>query len=809
MRINANFKKIVLLIILFLSISFANVININGSIRSVETGKPIIGATISIKNMPTVTMSDSLGRFTIRDTINKRSFFNANSYVNSKRLSIKNSMLRWDQGLDIQKISIFSLNGRKLYSKKIGVGETSVKLPSIAKGIALLSIKIGNKNYNKKVIAGSNLSFDFNSDNKSKSLRTSDSLVVQFSHPDYILKEEKIKYSDKSLISYLSKSPTAEIFSQDTVHTYSVKIDEAVFDSLAKHAREEFFVPCTLSFNNRNVGVVGIRYQGSDFHMNLYFDENGKKDFVPKVSFKFKFNEYDINKRFHGLKRLILNAMDTDITCMRNSLSYSLFNDMGIHSCRTAYARLEINGKYEGLFLVLEPIDGEYLDKRFSGFGDGNLYKEVWPGNCTFQQALENLKTKEYVGNVNAILDFDSAVSEMNLSNFQNEIQKWTDLDYLLKFIAVDRAVIASDGIMTWYVAGKFFGNHNYYWYRENKMDGKFYLLPWDYDATFYAPDALHDIAGVPRWNEPPVDDIFTIFGDSEVMAPSKDNLIYLLGQTCWERYVDIASEFLNNQFSEENLVNKIEKWRDLIDEHLKNDPNIQGYYDWKNSVDVFIASIKSYRVRYEKLLEGPDTLTIPDVDLTPFDSYSGLWYDRDNNFEFTSDKVSLDYITAYASDSSVCKVELNKENPLSGSSDIKLTTCFFPTEGIWSEWAVFNFPMNKKSYDISNVKKIMVTAKANRTGTVRIAICSNAYPNPHGAKYGTFISVGSELKEFKIDPDLLFYPDWESQTDVKDEVMESCTGIDITPDAAFTETGDLLNPDTVVLHIDNIRFID
>lgn len=801
--------KILFFVLVLTAMLFAIPINVRGVIRSAETDLPINDVVISLKNYPSVAQSDSLGIFKIIDSLKNRLYINNNNSGISSKFYLNGNTLKWGKSIDLQEVSLFSLNGRRLFNHSVRDENRRMKFPELAKGVIVLSLRIGEKRYTKKFIPGTNISFSFDIKSRNNYKRqNSDSLTLLISHPDYITKEKRIRYDSKDFSVYLSQTPDAEIFSQKTVHTYSVNISEDVFDSLQKNAKAEFFVPCTLSFNGEAVGIVGVRYQGSDYHLDLYFDENGKNDVVPKVSFKFKFNEYDPNKRFYGLKRLIFNAMDTDPTCIRNSLSYSLFNDMGIHSCRTAYARLEINGKYEGLFLILEPIDGEFLDKRFSGYGDGNLYKEIWPGNSHRNNVLFNLKTKEYVGNINGMMEFDSTVREMTKENFTTEITNWTDLDYLLKFLAVDRAVIAIDGIMTWYIEGKFAGNHNYYWYEENMVGGKFYLLPWDYDATFYAPDGLFDIAGVPRWNEEPVSDTFTIYGESKVIAPSTDNLIYLLGQTCWERYVDIANEFLNNQFSKENLVKKIENWKSLIGPHLKDDPNISGYHEWQNAIDALSTSIDYYRGRFEKLLEGPDTLTIADPDLTPFNTYTGLWYERDNNFEFTTDPSPLPYVNAYGNEGTVCTIELNDTDALSGNRDVKLTTCFNPTDGNWSEWAVFSFYMNKSSYDISNVKRIAITAKANRAATVRVVVLSDAYPDPYGVKYGSFISVDTIPKVFKLDPDLMYYPDWDSQADVKNEVFLSCSGIDIIPDAAFLEMGELLSPDTVILNIDDIRFI-
>lgn len=805
------------LIVIFISSSYSAEVSISGLVKSSENSQPIPGAIISIKNSSVVFSTNNLGEFKFEENIPQRAISSKTQLLGNVRFNSGNNVLTWTRNVNVKSIKVFSLNGKSVFNFKNSENQAFVKLPKLASSILILRIKTDKKSVSMKMFPYQNMSLDLGlgEEKKQKQSRSfSDSITIQISHPNFITSEKRVTINNSHIDVYLSNSPTADIFSDDRVNTYSVTIDERIYDSLHLTAKEELYQACTLSFNGEPVGTVGIRFQGSGYHMNLYFDENGNK-LTPKVSFKFKFNKYDPLKRFFGLKKLILNAMDTDYSCLRNSLAYDLFNDVGIHACQTAFARLEINGKYEGLFLIIEPVDGEYLDKRFSGFGNGNLFKETWPGNTSNELALKHLKTKEYIGNVNRFLDFNKAVSEMNEDNFISEISKWIDLDNLLKFIAVDRAVVSSDGIMTWYVEGKFSGNHNYYWYEENKVNGKFHLLPWDYDCSFYASDAVHDLAGVPRWNEKPTGKEYTIFGDSKVIAPSEDNFIYLLGQTCWNRYVKIAEKFLNNQFSKDSLLNKIERIETLIEPHLRNDPNLKhdtnltGYETWQVAVERFKNSIDQYRGRFESLLEGPDTSTIPDPDLTPFDSYSGLWYEKNNNFEFKSNPTVLPNIYAYASESTVCEIELNTENPLSGNSDLKLSTYYYPTPGQWSEWAAYFLQMKNSSYDLTNTKKILITAKASKSTAVRLTLISDAYPNPHGAKYGITFNVDTVAEVCKLDPNFFYYPDWASQTDVKDEVLKTCTGFEITPEAACTDDGSLLDRDTSVLFIDDIRFIE
>ena len=64
---------------------------------------------------------------------------------------------------------------------------------------------------------------------------------------------------------------------------------------------------------------------------------------------------------------------------LREGVGYGLFRDAGVVAPRTAFAWLTVNGKPQGLFVVVEEIDDRFVAANFPDGGEGNLYKEVWP----------------------------------------------------------------------------------------------------------------------------------------------------------------------------------------------------------------------------------------------------------------------------------------------------------------------------------------------------------------------------------------------------------------------------------------------
>ena len=91
---------------------------------------------------------------------------------------------------------------------------------------------------------------------------------------------------------------------------------------------------------------------------------------VPKRSWRATLTDH-----FLGLARINLKAMYNDPSQMREALAWRSFAEAGVPASRHTYAKLTINGRYRGLFSVVEDVDRRYLSDRFGDADEGNLYK--------------------------------------------------------------------------------------------------------------------------------------------------------------------------------------------------------------------------------------------------------------------------------------------------------------------------------------------------------------------------------------------------------------------------------------------------
>jgi len=176
-----------------------------------------------------------------------------------------------------------------------------------------------------------------------------------------------------------------------------------------------------------------------------------------KLQFVISFNEVDPDARFHGLRKLMLDAPWYDRTLLHERLAFPLFRRLGLpYSCANN-ATLSINGEYYGVYANLERIDHEYLERNFED-ASGNLY-----------QGGAEIKTNEDVGDLADLTALQSATTVAQLDAL-------VDLDEAVEEWAAEAMLPAMDN----YWAGV---EINYYLY-DHPTRG-FVYLPYDLDISF------------------------------------------------------------------------------------------------------------------------------------------------------------------------------------------------------------------------------------------------------------------------------------------------------------------------------------
>mgnify|MGYP003367028783 CR=1 FL=1 len=259
------------------------------------------------------------------------------------------------------------------------------------------------------------------------------------------------------------------VFNKNKVTTVDIEIAEEDWADMLENASAEELKQADITVNGKKVENVAIRTKGN---LSLRSVVNSDSD---RYSLKIDFDYYDDTQSLYGLKKLNLNNNYSDSTLMREYISYELMEQMGLPTPAHSYMYVTVNGEERGLFLGVEAVDETFLANNY-GSNDGFLFKPDGTGSDLkyISDDIEDytgigLKTNE--GNINQ----SKLVEMLDAINNGGDIEKYIDVDEMLRYFAVNTALVNLDSYQ---------GNmkHNYYLYEQN---GVFSIIPWDYNMSF------------------------------------------------------------------------------------------------------------------------------------------------------------------------------------------------------------------------------------------------------------------------------------------------------------------------------------
>jgi hypothetical protein len=178
-----------------------------------------------------------------------------------------------------------------------------------------------------------------------------------------------------------------------------------------------------------------------------------------------------------------LNGEHNDVSILRTYLSQHLLRTAGLAAARTSYVKLYINNAYKGLYVNVEHLDDEFLDLRFPGQANGNLWKcnygadLTWLGtNPAYYAQVYELKTNKDSADYSALVHFIDVLNNTPASGFACAIQEVFDVDLFLRNIALEILMGQWDGYA--------YNKNNYFLY-QRESDGKIVFMSYDLDNTF------------------------------------------------------------------------------------------------------------------------------------------------------------------------------------------------------------------------------------------------------------------------------------------------------------------------------------
>jgi hypothetical protein len=135
-----------------------------------------------------------------------------------------------------------------------------------------------------------------------------------------------------------------------------------------------------------------------------------------KKQFLISFNEIDPNGRFHGVRKIVLDAPWYDPAALAERLGFSFMRRHGTFWSCANHAKLMLNGSYYGLYSNVERLDKEYLQRHFpDAEAEGNLYDGG--EELTTNETLNDVSRRDALfaaaddfATVDAMVDLDAAI---------------------------------------------------------------------------------------------------------------------------------------------------------------------------------------------------------------------------------------------------------------------------------------------------------------------------------------------------------------------------------------------------------------
>lgn len=410
------------------------------------------------------------------------------------------------------------------------------------------------------------------------------------------------------------------VYDQEKIRTYELIIKNNDLSKLDSDPAKEEYVEAALVFEGDTISPVGVRYKGS---IGAYAGCLSNPDWThpsgqktcEKLSMQIKINWNDRKERFFDLNKLQFHSQNYDKSQLRERLAYWLFGEMGIPTPRSVHARLLINNKYSGLYALTEEVDNRFAD-YFYKEGKGNIYKEVWPvkadGELQSDNAfIEALKTNEEEKNIGFIKEFGQAIAASTPANSKDVIKQYMNINEIMSYIVVDRAIRHDDGPFHWYCRDEKASscyNHNYYWF-EDKKNRKMHLIPWDMDGTFehIIQNANQITSIVDKWGAVSNNCLpFTRSSGTRQLSAACEKLT-----KAWvgfeQEYNATKTVLMNNYIDNNQLLSQMEIWAKQIEPFIIEADAIHNRYvtieankkttsvqAWQNATNTLRSQIKA-----------------------------------------------------------------------------------------------------------------------------------------------------------------------------------------------------------------------
>lgn len=274
---------------------------------------------------------------------------------------------------------------------------------------------------------------------------------------------------------------------------FAIELDPVAYKALQDRPRE--FVR----------GLVKVTFPGQpevaykDVGVHLKGGPGSFRKIDDRPAFNLSFDKFVAGQRFHGLEKVLLNNSVQDPSHVSEALCGWIFREAGSYAGRATNARVVLNGKDLGPFVVKEGLNDPFLRKLF-GSDAGDLYEGSFqdvdanlpvhygkkvkpptdPGDPELKKEYDAKVAAQKAAGAARLKDLVDACRTTDPAARREKLEKVLDVDGFLTFMACEVLTVHWDG---------YTGNKNNYRIYHNPTTGKLSFVAHGMDQMFQRPD--------------------------------------------------------------------------------------------------------------------------------------------------------------------------------------------------------------------------------------------------------------------------------------------------------------------------------
>ncbi len=273
----------------------------------------------------------------------------------------------------------------------------------------------------------------------------------------------------------------APLYDLTTLRTLFLEFENADWEKeLADFYHTDVEVPVKITVDGKTLTDVGVHFRGAS---SFFTVGEGRKRSL-NLSLDFVQND----QKLDGYKTLNLLNSHRDPTYLRSVLYYQVARDY-IPAPKANYVRVVINGEHWGVYVNAQQFNKDFVGEWFktskgarwkvpgSPRGRGGL-NYLGEDPAAYKKIYE-IKTKDDPKSWSDLIRLCKILNETPTNKLEEALKPVLDIDGALKFLALENALINSDG----------------YWIRSSDYnlyqseDGRFHIIPHDSNETFAPPE--------------------------------------------------------------------------------------------------------------------------------------------------------------------------------------------------------------------------------------------------------------------------------------------------------------------------------